>query len=361
MTFPRLPVDEPTPTNGHAPFNPEQTISERAAPRVPDAQDAPDGTAVTPVVSGYVLEREAGSEGSPPMAFVVGQQKGPITLGRAGEFRVDGAGALATHGFLMFDGDGIYLCSADEASPIVANGARIPKNWTCVRVPCTVTLGRTKSHLRGVFEALPPPSRIPPRPAVSFGGPADPEAATLGAFDASGAVLAPFEEIPRSAVIVHESPIPAKPDIRRADDDEVTQAEPPRSGAPMRVAVVDDESTMRNSDVLAELAARSPASVRAAAVPAVDAADAAGVQAPPPLPPPTSTTAATEPTARRILPAPSPGRLDWLRAGLTAGDPRRLPILVALACIVALVLSGLVATCAGSAARTNRAVHGRTQ
>jgi hypothetical protein len=270
----------------------------------------------------------------------------------------------------MFDGEGVFLCSADEANPVVVDGARVPRDWTPVAVPSTLVFGRTRASLRGVVEVAPsrlpsvlpppnpPPMRpasapppggvVPPRPAISFDGPADPEAATLGAFaspDGGIEGVTPFEGIPQTSVIIHaHAPrVPPRPHLPSHSDEESTKVEPDRRSQPLvGFPSTDEEPTNVGPDVRL-----------AASAPVLAPRPAAGAAAPkPPLEPfPDDVPTGSPPVDKaqraaldalpRPAPAPPAGPSDspftrlalaverggeWLRVGLLPGSPRRKPI-----------------------------------
>lgn len=228
-------------------FNPEATAVEG----VPEVHGPPAGAGLS-----CVLERGLDSQGSPPLTLVGGEQQGPISLGRAGQFRVDGRGVLAIHGYLMFDGEGVYLCSADEANPIVADGARIPRDWTPVGVPCSLLFGRARALLRGSTPAAPP--RPPRARAAAQASDEDDEwdgASTPGA----GAVADPLDEaetphdgVPHAGAQppARSSAAPPRPRLRSHTDDESTRVGADGRGVSVvRGAPGDHEATRMNTGV----------------------------------------------------------------------------------------------------------------
>ncbi len=231
--------------------------------------------------SNYVLERGVDSQGSPPLLFHAGQQHGPVSLGRGGEFRIDGRGVLATHGYLMFDGEGVYLCSADEANPILADASRIPRDWTRVAVPCALVFGRSRAVLRrdGFLPDKPSGTSTtpyaPPRPSeaptdVRRGGRA-PEPAP----DALENAQTPYDGVPAARGGPLRGALPKdveetyRPKVPSMADDESTRMGPDlvAMGAQLP-AFGDDESTRMQPDVLPRAPPARPAPRPAAGFPA---------------------------------------------------------------------------------------------
>ena len=297
MTFRRpSPQDEPAPLSDSE--NSERTIVQ------PVARGEGSGAAVA-----YILERGVESQGSAPRSFVGGQQEGPISLGRGGQFRVDGRGVLATHAYLMFDGDGLYLCSADEANPVVVDGARIPRQWTRVGVPCTLLLGRTRAVLRRATSAA------PGRPV-----PLAPPARPSGDVHADDVHADDGDDTPIEGVPAYQSASPSP------DED---------TDRPRLPSESDEESTRVGLDILNRPSLR-PASEAESDSPAKpqDASPQPARGAPQPL------EATVIKKATRASVATRAG--DWLRVGLHPGSRRRTPLFIATLALVAAVVMATV-------------------
>ncbi|MFT3774327.1 MAG: hypothetical protein QM820_53890 [Minicystis sp.] len=96
-----------------------------------------------------------------------GQAIGPLSVGRAGTWRVVAPGVLEEHAFLYFNGTELFLQSANPNSPVTVNGAAIPGDWTAVYAPCEIVLGGARLWFgppKPVAKSRPPaaPSKPPP-------------------------------------------------------------------------------------------------------------------------------------------------------------------------------------------------------
>jgi len=275
---------------------------------------------------------------------------------------------LATHGYLMFDGEGVYLCSADDANPLSVDGARIARDWTRVAVPCSLLLGRTRATIRSA--ALATPVAPPAEAYTQEHGDYAPDALT----DPQGAPAArrPDYTIPDAPTPVAGIPAlqqvlsardrtdAARPRITAPTDDESTRVEADvLARPPVRVASGDDESTRLTAD---PGRASSPA-LEGMGPPGAYAPMAPGAYPPPqgaaaypatviqpgfapsgptqpafrPLPSQVSTTVGPlhvpAPTTRpakppRKLPPVIASALAALRDGLAPDSPQRKPILI---------------------------------
>jgi hypothetical protein len=365
-------------------------------------------TDVTTTPVNVVLERGVDSQGSTPMSFLGGTQQGPISMGRAGQFRIDGRGVLATHAYLMFDGDGVHLCSADEANPVTADGVRIPREWTPVAVPCTLVFGRTRAVLRNASTAAParPVPHPPPRARVSFEVSASPDEATEAAYvlpRSGNDAPTPFSGVPTAvtyAPSVEPPREPYRPRFPSQSDDESTRMNTDvLAQSAIRIPTGDDESTRMNptADLMrpptaypnpqpatraAPLAVQSyvpplppgfmPSPAQAAgATPYDQGSSGAPFEAPtgyPPEPtqapqayaagpglgfggaPPPATVSPPMPGGPRT-PSPLTRALESLRVAMQPGSPRRQPLLLGACTLVALFVITLVTVIRLHAAR----------
>jgi hypothetical protein len=117
-----------------------------------------------------LLSVRAGAADPPTMALPPGQAIGPLSVGRAGTWRVVAPGVLEEHAFLYFNGTDLFLQSANPNSPVTVNGAPIPGDWTPVYAPCEISIGGARVWFGPpeTARSRPPaaPSRPPP-PAAS--------------------------------------------------------------------------------------------------------------------------------------------------------------------------------------------------
>jgi hypothetical protein len=94
----------------------------------------------------YVLE--APLSGAVPLAFVEGVIEQPFSVGRKGDWRIDGQGVLDVHAFVFFDGQKVLACSSDTSSAAELDGKALPKTWTPLPVPCRLSFGGVTATLR---------------------------------------------------------------------------------------------------------------------------------------------------------------------------------------------------------------------
>lgn len=352
----------------------------------------------------YVLERGPDSEGSPPLAFVGGQEQGPISMGSLGDFRVEGRGVLEVHGFVLFDGDGLYLCSADPDSPLVADGKRISADWNPVGVPCTLVLGRVRAVLRSTVAPRPSFSALPDfsSPQLESSEPAtNPRAPQSAPPPPDDAVepATPYTGVPAVPIPKDANASGAyRPRVPSHGDDESTLIAPDRVGATGPQRVIDDDATVRAPDRLRPTALpdkkgdhvatkraneafrvpppRDPSrtSKPPPPPPAIPAPPKSGYAPPMPArtrtphvyppPPPMATIPALRPLPATVatrnqppstLPLAVQRVLDTLAADLAPGSPRRIPILAAGSLLVAMFLGTLVTLVWGNVAASRQA------
>lgn len=81
--------------------------------------------------------------------FVVGQPLPPFAIGRAGPLAFEGANDLLdAHAFLHFDGQALFACSTTAAMPVVVDGNDLPRHWTRLHAPCTLSMGSARLVFR---------------------------------------------------------------------------------------------------------------------------------------------------------------------------------------------------------------------
>jgi hypothetical protein len=72
----------------------------------------------------HVIEIETGIGEPAFIPLVRGKELAPISIGRKGMWTVDSARVLEVHAFVYFDGEQLFMQSADETTPM---GARSPR------------------------------------------------------------------------------------------------------------------------------------------------------------------------------------------------------------------------------------------
>jgi hypothetical protein len=120
----------------------------------------------------YVIEIATGIGEPASIPLFRGQELSPISVGRKGMWRVESARTLDVHAFLYFDGNALFMQSADEAKPAVVDGKCIGKTWTELRVSCTIELGSVRLRYRAlagegnIDTSVPMPPQAPAPPAA---------------------------------------------------------------------------------------------------------------------------------------------------------------------------------------------------
>jgi hypothetical protein len=90
---------------------------------------------------GYVLEIRRG-QGEPRfLRLPRGADLQPTSVGARGDFRVDADGVLDVHAFVYFDGETLFVQSADVATPVRVNGRPASSEWSRVEPPSTLAFG----------------------------------------------------------------------------------------------------------------------------------------------------------------------------------------------------------------------------
>src|SRR5688500_131780 len=185
----------------------------------------------------HVIEIESGIGEPAFIPLTLGQELQPISVGKKGMWRVEGARVLDVHAFVYFDGNALFLQSADESSAALVDGYRVGKAWTELHAPCRIEVGAARLRFRSLIgdaanaatvAADAPPVKAPPG-GPGGGGGGGPTPGTI-----PGGHSAPP---PRAA------PPPARP-AAGAPPEPMTFPKPERPFAPGALAAQqDDEST----------------------------------------------------------------------------------------------------------------------
>ncbi len=69
-----------------------------------------------------------------------GVELSPLGIGTEGSWRVQGDGILGVHAYIYFDGDALFVQSADDNNPALVNGRAVGCTWTPVTAPSTISL-----------------------------------------------------------------------------------------------------------------------------------------------------------------------------------------------------------------------------
>jgi hypothetical protein len=99
----------------------------------------------------HVIEIESGIGEPAFIPLTLGQELQPISIGKKGMWRVDGARVMDVHAFVYFDGASLFLQSADESAAAVVDGYRIGKAWTELHAPCKIDVGGARLRYRSLL------------------------------------------------------------------------------------------------------------------------------------------------------------------------------------------------------------------
>jgi hypothetical protein len=72
----------------------------------------------------------------------------PVGIGSGGSWRVMADGILNVHAYLYFDGQALFVQSADDQNPALVDGRAVGRDWTPVNMPCTISLASARLVFR---------------------------------------------------------------------------------------------------------------------------------------------------------------------------------------------------------------------
>lgn len=91
-----------------------------------------------------LVEVRAGNSPRTLMELKPGASVNPTSVGRTGMWNIDAPGILDVHAYLYFDGQALFVQSADPSNPAKGNGKAIATNWQQMEIPCTIELGKAR-------------------------------------------------------------------------------------------------------------------------------------------------------------------------------------------------------------------------
>jgi hypothetical protein len=91
-----------------------------------------------------LVEVRAGNSPRTLMELKPGASVSPTSVGRTGMWNIDAPGILDVHAYLYFDGQALFVQSADPSNPAKGNGKAIATNWQQMEIPCTIELGKAR-------------------------------------------------------------------------------------------------------------------------------------------------------------------------------------------------------------------------
>jgi hypothetical protein len=101
---------------------------------------------------GSIVEIRAGASQRPLLELRPGQVVQPMSIGRVGMWAVDAPDVLDVHAYVYFDGNALFIQSADAQNPAKGNGRAIATNWQQIEIPCTIEMGRARLVYRTLDE-----------------------------------------------------------------------------------------------------------------------------------------------------------------------------------------------------------------
>src|SRR5258706_5405824 len=100
-----------------------------------------------------VIEVRAGTSPTPVKELRPGEQLQPTSIGLHGMWQVEAPGVLDVHAYVYFDGQSLFMQSADPSNPAKGNGQTIGAAWQQIEIPCTIEVGRARLVYRTLEDA----------------------------------------------------------------------------------------------------------------------------------------------------------------------------------------------------------------
>ena len=75
-----------------------------------------------------------------------------MSMGRVGMWPIEAPGVLDVHAYVYFDGNALFIQSADAGNPVKGNGQAIGTAWQQIEIPCTIEMGRARLVYRTLDE-----------------------------------------------------------------------------------------------------------------------------------------------------------------------------------------------------------------
>jgi hypothetical protein len=99
----------------------------------------------------HVIEIESGIGEPGFIPLTLGQELQPLSLGKKGMWRIESPRVLDVHAFVYFDGNSLFLQSADETAAAVVEGFKVGKGWTELHAPCRIEIGQARLRFRSLL------------------------------------------------------------------------------------------------------------------------------------------------------------------------------------------------------------------
>ena len=113
----------------------------------------------------HVIEIETGIGEPAFIPLTLGNETQPISVGKKGMWRIESARVLDIHAFVYFDGNALFMQSADEEASATVDGYKIGKAWTELHAPCKIEIGAARLRYRSLL----PESEDPVTAAIPVG------------------------------------------------------------------------------------------------------------------------------------------------------------------------------------------------
>jgi len=101
-----------------------------------------------------VLELQQGAGEPGALELRAGVQLPPVGIGSSGSWKVLANGILGIHAYIYYDGNALFVQSADERNPALVDGRAVGCTWTPVPIPCTISLAAARLVLRDVSATI---------------------------------------------------------------------------------------------------------------------------------------------------------------------------------------------------------------
>jgi hypothetical protein len=186
----------------------------------------------------HILELRKGVGTPDSIALEAGREVGPMSVGTEGDWRVRAEGVREAHAFLYFDGERLFVQSADRREPATLDRVAVGEAWTEAHAPCTIAFGEAHAVFRSLSDDFDDATDVDEKPVPRLAKPVTARPFAPGAFahrgDDESTRLEPLAAGPKT-----RAPLPAagRPAFER----------PPPSGDATRVDVVRAERTVRTT------------------------------------------------------------------------------------------------------------------
>ena len=96
----------------------------------------------------HFIEVRAGRGEPPSLELRPGVELAPLSVGSGGAWQVTASGVRTVHLYVYFDGQTLFLQSADPSDPPRMDNTPVPSAWTAVASACSITFGQARLVFR---------------------------------------------------------------------------------------------------------------------------------------------------------------------------------------------------------------------